>query len=204
MMPIVVAALLVAFLLALVWLSKGGEKILAARNAKLAAVAADHGLAVDPVDDAMLFSAGGRAPSGPGLRLRIDRVAGPGDGTRFVFRVGARPARGLPAVAIRLRGREGAVEDGDARLRVIATGDAAFDERFVTLVADEAAAAGLLDRARPALLALGTAPLGGAESLTLGGEATLAFDCTFDTAFFEDGRLEDAVRLVIDLAAAPR
>ena len=203
MMPLVVAAALVGFLLLVVWLSKGGEKLVAARNAKLAALAAAHGLEVAKVDDPMLFAAAGATKAGSELTVRIDRVRGDKGATRWVLRVAARPKRARPHVLVRLRRRAEPLDDGGPALHERATGDAAFDHRFVTSVANDAASAPVLARAVPGLLALGDAPIGGVEQLSVGAEVSLAFDCSFDTKLFEDGRVEAAVALVLDLAGEP-
>jgi hypothetical protein len=203
MMPLVVAALLVGFLVIVVWLSKGGEKLVAARNAKLAAIAAARGLAVEPSDDPMLFAAAGSTPWGCGLRVRVDRVKAQAGGTRFVLRVVARPKRDRPHVLVRLRRRAEPLEEGGLTLHEVATGDAAFDERFVTSVASDAAAAPILARAVPALLALGSSPIDGVESLVCGAEVAIAVDCSFDAKLFEDGRAEAVVALALALAGDP-
>lgn len=203
MTPLVVAGLLVAFLVLVVWLSKGGEKLIAARNAKLAAIAAAHGLAVAPVADPMLFAAEGALASGCGLRVRVDRVKGHSGGTRFVLRVVARPTRARPHLLVRLRRRAEPLEEGGLALHELTTGDAAFDERFVTSVTNDAAAAPLIARAVPALLALGRSPVDGVESLVCGAEVAITVDCSFDAKLFEDGRAEAVVALAIALAGDP-
>jgi hypothetical protein len=201
MAPIVVAALLVGFLALVWWLSKGGEKLVAERNAKLRAQAAANGLEVEPQDDAMRFVAKGTTPTGLELSLRVDRVDVPGHGTRWLYRVIARPKRPLSPVVMRLRRRAEPTEDGGPRLHERATGDAEFDARFVTRVETDSASASIVERARAAIDALGATPIGGVESFSAGAEVSLAFDCSFDTKLFEDGRADAMVASVIAIAS---
>jgi hypothetical protein len=203
---IVVPIVVLAVVVALGWAAmRGGGKLLAARNAKLAEVAASLGLKVRATAHPHLFSAEGTTPTGVPLRLSIDRVLrrGRGGGNCWLLRLAGRPLGPRPALLVRHRLRGGELTEPTPSLHEISTADDAFDTAFVTSVEDDTAALGVLDPSvRAGLLELGT-KLAAVQSLKVGGEVALAFDCTFDHAFFTDGRLDKAVALVLRLAAGP-
>ncbi len=203
-LSLVVPVVVVGVLIAVGWAAvRGGGKVLAARSQKLAEIAASLGLQIRPTPLAHLFSAEGTTPQGVGLRISLDRVVrrGHGGGNRWLLRLVGRPRGPLPAVLVRHRLRGGELAETTPSLHEISTADDAFDSVFVTSVEHDAASLSLLGPSvRAGLLGLGT-KLAGVQSLKVGGEVALAVDCTFDHAFFADGRVDEAVALVLRLAA---
>jgi hypothetical protein len=186
LVAIVVPVAVLALVVALAWAaSRGGGKLLAARNAKLTEVAGSLGLTVRAVPHPHLFSAEGTTPTGVPLRLGIDRVlrSGRGGSNRWLLRLAGRPLGPRPALLVRHRLRGGELGEPTPSLHEISTGDEDFDTAFFTFVEDDAAALRVLGApVRAGLLALGT-KLSAIQSLRVGGEVALAFDFTFDHTF---------------------
>ena len=203
--PLVVVVLVLALVVVLVWLAmRSGGNLIAARNATLARVASGQGLQVRTTGDVLLFAADGTTAAGVPLRINLDRVSGTGHnrGTHWVLRLVARPNGPRPAILARLRRRASTLTENAPNLHEISTGDAAFDGLFVTAVEnDDEALALLRSGLLTALAELRTTPLSGVEVLKVGSEVALNIDCTFDSGFFDDGRLERAIAIVVGVAS---
>ena len=183
-----------------VYAIRAGGKLVAARDAKLAQVAASHGLTVKRSSAALIFAAEGTAAGTP-LRLAVERMNTRSHGTREVLRVVARATAPRPAISVHRRDESERTEAAPT-YHEISTGDDEFDRLFITAVEDDAAALDFLSTVRADLLPFEGASLSGVQSFKVGSEVALVVDCTHPR-FFVQGSLEKAVELVLRLAGSP-
>jgi len=177
---------------------RSGGKLIAARDAKLVAIATSHGLTVKPSSGALQFAAEGTAVGTP-LRLAVESVSTRRHGSREMLRVVARAMAPRPAISVHRRADTERTESGPT-FHEVSTGDDDFDRLFITSVEDDAAALDFLSTVRAELLPFEGASLSGVESFKVGSEVALIVDCTHPR-FFEQDWLEKAVGLVLRLAS---